>query len=40
MDHWDLALTDGFAQDGEVILFNNAGSSLRSLRSDETVIRP
>jgi hypothetical protein len=25
MDHWDPALTDGFAQDREVILFNNAG---------------
>jgi len=25
MDHWDPALTDGFAQDCEVILFNNAG---------------
>src|ERR1700737_2934545 len=24
MDHWDPALTDGFAQDREVILFNNA----------------
>src|SRR6266436_5495083 len=27
MDHWDPALTDGFAQDHEVILFNNAGIS-------------
>ncbi|HJY92438.1 MAG TPA: alpha/beta hydrolase [Candidatus Acidoferrum sp.] len=27
MDHWDPALTDGFAQDREVILFNNAGIS-------------
>src|SRR5258708_8808204 len=25
MDHWDPALTDGFAQDREVILFDNAG---------------
>ena len=25
MDHWDPALTDGFAQDREVILFNHAG---------------
>lgn len=25
MDHWDPALTDGFAKDREVILFNNAG---------------
>ena len=27
MDHWDPAVTDGFAQDREVILFNNAGVS-------------
>ena len=27
MDHWDPAWTDGFAQDHEVILFNNAGIS-------------
>ena len=27
MDHWDPALTDGFAQGREVILFNNAGVS-------------
>jgi pimeloyl-ACP methyl ester carboxylesterase len=27
MDHWDPALTDGFARDREVILFNNAGIS-------------
>jgi len=27
MDHWDPALTDGFAHDREVILFNNAGIS-------------
>ena len=25
MDHWDPAVTDGFAKDREVILFNNAG---------------
>jgi pimeloyl-ACP methyl ester carboxylesterase len=25
MDHWDPAVTDGFARDREVILFNNAG---------------
>jgi len=30
MDHWDPALTDGFAQDREVILFNNAGVSRSS----------
>jgi pimeloyl-ACP methyl ester carboxylesterase len=27
MDHWDPAVTDGIAQDREVILFNNAGIS-------------
>src|SRR6202047_3349860 len=27
MDHWDPAVTDGFARDREVILFNNAGVS-------------
>ncbi len=30
MDHWDPALTDGFAQDREVILFNNSGVSSSS----------
>jgi pimeloyl-ACP methyl ester carboxylesterase len=30
MDHWDPALTDGFAKDREVILFNNAGVSSSS----------
>jgi len=30
MDYWDPALTDGFAQDREVILFNNAGISSSS----------
>jgi pimeloyl-ACP methyl ester carboxylesterase len=30
MDHWDPALTDGLAQDREVILFNNAGISSSS----------
>ena len=25
MDHWDPAVTDGFAREREVILFNNAG---------------
>ncbi len=25
MDHWDPAVTDGFAQDRPVILFDNAG---------------
>jgi pimeloyl-ACP methyl ester carboxylesterase len=30
MDHWDPAVTDGFARDREVILFNNAGVSRSS----------
>ena len=30
MDHWDPAVTDGLAQDREVILFNNAGISSSS----------
>ena len=30
MDHWDPRLTDGFAKDREVILFNNAGVSSSS----------
>ena len=30
MDHWDPAVTDGLAQDSEVILFNNAGVSSSS----------
>src|SRR5882757_116851 len=30
MDHWDPAVTDGFAMDREVILFNNAGVSRSS----------
>src|ERR1700756_3606533 len=27
MDHWDPAVTDGFAKDREVVLFDNAGIS-------------
>src|SRR3977135_1866363 len=30
MDHWDPAVTDGIAQDREVILFDNAGISSTS----------
>jgi pimeloyl-ACP methyl ester carboxylesterase len=30
MDHWDPVMTDGFAKDREVILFNNAGVSSSS----------
>lgn len=32
MDHWDSAVTDGFAKNREVILFNNAGVSSSSAR--------
>src|SRR6266481_5648722 len=28
MDHWDPAVTDGFAREREVILFNNAGIAI------------
>jgi pimeloyl-ACP methyl ester carboxylesterase len=39
MDHWDPAVTDGIAQDREVILFNNAGISyLRAIRQPTLVI--
>jgi pimeloyl-ACP methyl ester carboxylesterase len=30
MDHWDPAVTDGFAREREIILFNNAGVSSSS----------
>src|SRR5476649_1808007 len=30
MDHWDPLVTDGFANEREVILFNNAGISSTS----------
>jgi pimeloyl-ACP methyl ester carboxylesterase len=30
LDHWDPAVTDGFAEDREVVLFNNAGVSSSS----------
>src|SRR5207247_8778356 len=30
MDHWDPAVTDGFARERDVILFNNAGVSSSS----------
>jgi pimeloyl-ACP methyl ester carboxylesterase len=30
MDHWDLAVTDGFAKEREVVLFDNAGVSSSS----------
>jgi pimeloyl-ACP methyl ester carboxylesterase len=37
MDNWDPAVTDGFAQDREVILFNNAGISSTSGETPETI---
>jgi pimeloyl-ACP methyl ester carboxylesterase len=36
MDHWDPAVTDGFAKNREVILFNNAGISSSSGEVPET----
>jgi len=36
MDHWDPAVTDGFAKDREVILFDNAGVSSSSGEVPET----
>src|SRR6266699_7150000 len=37
MDHWDPAVTDGFAKNREVILFNNAGVSSTSGEVPTTV---
>ncbi|WP_250517132.1 alpha/beta hydrolase [Caballeronia sp. INDeC2] len=37
MDHWDPAVTDGLAQDREVILFNNAGISSSSGTVPESI---
>jgi pimeloyl-ACP methyl ester carboxylesterase len=37
MDHWDPMVTDGFAKDREVILFNNAGVSSSSGEVPTTV---
>jgi pimeloyl-ACP methyl ester carboxylesterase len=36
IDHWDPAVTDGFAKDREVILFDNAGVSSSSGEVPET----
>jgi pimeloyl-ACP methyl ester carboxylesterase len=36
-DHWDPAVTDGFARDREVILFNNAGISSSSGEVPESI---
>jgi len=37
MDHWDPAVTDGFAKDREVILFNNTGISSSSGEVPNTI---
>src|SRR5258707_15822845 len=37
MDHWDPAVTDGFAKDREVVLFNNAGVSSTSAEIPTTI---
>src|SRR5271168_2358183 len=37
MDHWDPAVTDGFAKEREVIFFNNAGVSSTSGEVPTTV---
>jgi pimeloyl-ACP methyl ester carboxylesterase len=37
MDHWDPAVTDGFAAEREVILFNNAGISSTSGETPESI---
>jgi len=37
MDHWDPAVTDGFAKDREVILFDNAGVSSSSGEVSTTI---
>ncbi len=37
MDHWDPIITDGFAKDREVILFNNAGISSTSGEVPSTI---
>jgi pimeloyl-ACP methyl ester carboxylesterase len=39
MDHWDPSVTDGFARNREVILFNNAGISSSSGEVPTTVER-
>jgi pimeloyl-ACP methyl ester carboxylesterase len=37
MDHWDPAVTDGLAQDREVILFDNAGIGASSGTTPNTI---
>jgi len=37
MDHWDPAITDGFAMDRPVILFNNAGVASSSGETPNTI---
>jgi pimeloyl-ACP methyl ester carboxylesterase len=37
MDHWDPAVTDGLAEDREVILFDNAGIGASSGKTPDTI---
>jgi len=37
MDHWDPAVTDGFAKNGPVILFDNAGVASSSGETPDTI---
>src|SRR5262245_52779838 len=37
MDHWDPTVTDGFASDRPVILFNNAGVASSSGETPDTI---
>jgi pimeloyl-ACP methyl ester carboxylesterase len=37
MDHWDPAVTDGFAQDRPVLLFDNAGVAGSSGKTPDTI---
>src|ERR1700757_4409326 len=37
MDHWDPAVTDGFAQDRPVVLFDNAGVAGTSGETPNTI---
>ncbi len=39
LDHWDPAVTDGFAKDREVILFNNAGVASSSGEVPDTIAK-
>jgi hypothetical protein len=37
LDNWDPAVTDGFARDREVVIFNNAGIASSGGETPETV---